>query len=68
MYPVLFRIGHFSISTYGVVVALAFVLAGWVDRLPPTAAYPWVPRGSDPSAVVHENCVGSVDPDRSGNT
>lgn len=30
MYPVLFRIGHFPISTYGVVVALAFVLAGWV--------------------------------------
>ncbi len=30
MYPVLFRIGHLAISTYGVVVALAFVLAGWV--------------------------------------
>lgn len=30
MYPVLFRIGDLSISTYGVVVALAFVAAGWV--------------------------------------
>lgn len=30
MYPVLFQIGHVSISTYGVVVALAFLGAGWV--------------------------------------
>ncbi len=30
MYPVLFQIGHFTISTYGAVVALAFVVAGWV--------------------------------------
>ena len=30
MYPTLFRIGHFPISTYGVVVALAVFAAGWV--------------------------------------
>ncbi|MFQ6046940.1 MAG: prolipoprotein diacylglyceryl transferase [Gemmatimonadales bacterium] len=30
MFPTLFRIGHFSISTYGVVVAVAFFVAGWV--------------------------------------
>lgn len=30
MYPVLFRIGHFTVSTYGVLVALAFLAATWV--------------------------------------
>jgi phosphatidylglycerol:prolipoprotein diacylglycerol transferase len=30
MFPTLFRIGHFPISTYGVVVALAVFTAGWV--------------------------------------
>lgn len=30
MFPTLFRIGHFSVSTYGVVVAFAFLVAGSV--------------------------------------
>lgn len=30
MFPTLFRIGHFSVSTYGVVVALAALVAGWL--------------------------------------
>ena len=30
MYPTLFRIGHFSISTYGVLVAIAALSAAWV--------------------------------------
>lgn len=30
MYPTLFHIGHFHIATYGVVVALAFMTAGWL--------------------------------------
>ena len=30
MYPTLFRIGNFSVSVYGVVVALAALAAGWV--------------------------------------
>ena len=30
MYPTLFRIGHFSLSTYGVLVALAFLVAAQV--------------------------------------
>lgn len=30
MYPVLFRIGHFTVSTYGVLVALASLAATWV--------------------------------------
>lgn len=29
MFPTLFRIGHLTISTYGAVVALAFLAAGW---------------------------------------
>ncbi len=32
MYPVLFRVGHLAISTYGVLVAGAFLAAGWVTR------------------------------------
>ena len=30
MYPVLFSIGHFAISTYGVLVATAALVGGWV--------------------------------------
>ncbi len=30
MYPTLVQIGHFSISTYGVLVALAVLAAGWI--------------------------------------
>lgn len=30
MYPTLFKIGHLTISTYGILVALAFLAAGWV--------------------------------------
>jgi phosphatidylglycerol:prolipoprotein diacylglycerol transferase len=30
MYPTLFRIGHFSLSTYGVIVAFAAFAAAWV--------------------------------------
>ncbi|NIM50945.1 MAG: prolipoprotein diacylglyceryl transferase [Gemmatimonadales bacterium] len=30
MLPTLFRIGHFSVSTYGVLVAAAALVAGWV--------------------------------------
>jgi phosphatidylglycerol:prolipoprotein diacylglycerol transferase len=30
MYPTLFRIGHFSVSTYGVIVAIAALTAGWI--------------------------------------
>lgn len=30
MYPTLFRIGHFSVATYGVLVALAVWVGGWV--------------------------------------
>lgn len=34
MYPVLFRIGDFEISTYGVAVALGVLLAGaWMERI-----------------------------------
>jgi phosphatidylglycerol:prolipoprotein diacylglycerol transferase len=30
MYPVLIEIGHFQLRSYGVVVALAFIAAGWL--------------------------------------
>ena len=30
MFPTLFRIGHFSVSTYGVLAALAALVGGWV--------------------------------------
>lgn len=30
MYPILLKIGHFSISTYGLIVAIAFLVAGWI--------------------------------------
>ncbi len=30
MYPTLFRIGHFPVSTYGLLVALAVLSAGWI--------------------------------------
>lgn len=30
MYPTLFRIGHFHVATYGAVVAVAFMAAGWL--------------------------------------
>jgi len=30
MYPELFRIGHFTVSTYGFLVALAALTAGWI--------------------------------------
>lgn len=30
MYPTLFRIGHFHVATYGLVVALAFMAAAWL--------------------------------------
>lgn len=32
VYPVLFRFGHFTISTYGVLVATAFLVAGAIAR------------------------------------
>ncbi len=32
MYPVLFRFGHLTVSTYGVLVATAFLVAGWIGR------------------------------------
>jgi len=42
VYPILLRIGNFSISTYGVLVALAALTAGWV------AARGFRERGVDP--------------------
>lgn len=42
MYPTLFEIGGFHVATYGVVVALAFMAAGWI------AARGFAERGIDP--------------------
>jgi phosphatidylglycerol---prolipoprotein diacylglyceryl transferase len=42
MYPTLFNIGHFSVSTYGVIVGLAVAAAGWL------AARGFEERGLDP--------------------
>lgn len=42
MYPTLIEIGGFHIATYGVVVALAFMVAGWI------AARGFAERGIDP--------------------
>ena len=30
MYPVLFRIGGFTVTSFGVMIALSFVVGGWV--------------------------------------
>lgn len=45
MYPVLFRIGDFSVTSYGVMLVLAFVGSGAV------VASEWRRRGWDPAAV-----------------
>jgi phosphatidylglycerol:prolipoprotein diacylglycerol transferase len=30
MFPVLFRIGGFTVTSFGVMIALSFVVGGWV--------------------------------------
>ena len=30
MYPVLFRIGGFTVTSFGVMIALSFIVAGWI--------------------------------------
>src|SRR3954464_15179120 len=30
MFPVLFRIGSFTVTTFGVMIALSFITAGWI--------------------------------------
>lgn len=57
MYPILFRIGDFTVTSYGVMLVLAFVGAGLV------VASEWKRRGWDPSAaqdIVLAAMVGGI--------
>lgn len=45
MYPILFRIGDFPVTSYGVMLVLAFIASGWI------VALEWKRRGWDPSAA-----------------
>ncbi|MBA3583480.1 MAG: prolipoprotein diacylglyceryl transferase [Gemmatimonadetes bacterium] len=57
MYPVLFRVGDFTVTSYGVMLVLAFVGAGFV------VASEWKRRGWDPGAaqdIVLAAMVGGV--------
>lgn len=57
MYPILFRIGDFTVTSYGVMLVIAFIASGLV------VASEWKRRGWDPSAaqdVVLAAMVGGI--------
>lgn len=57
MYPVLFRIGDITVTSYGAMLVLAFIAAGWV------VAIEWRRRGWDPAEaqdIVLAAMVGGI--------
>ena len=56
MYPELFRIGDFVVSTFGLMLALAFLVGGWAIAV-------WIRRTRRPQSQTSEPASAKLDPE-----